>query len=234
MARAEVLATRHPAALEVLRFYALIAGLQRGVSRSACDRKGLVAFREPLVRLVAAHGPEALARVGKRLDDPSLVAAIEGYWSKESPASLEDFFARVLLEPYAAALETQQTPSDSAPTTCPTCDHAPQVGVLRPEGDGSALSWVCSLCTREWRFPGRRCVSCGEAREDRLSYFNSEEQLPYVRILACDTCKTYVHAIDIVQQLEAEPLVDELAALPLDVWARESGYHKLQVNLAGM
>jgi transposase len=32
----------------------------------------------------------------------------------------------------------------------------------------------------------------------------------------------------------AVPVVDELAALPLDLWARENGYQKLQMNAVGM
>ncbi|MFQ5790858.1 MAG: hypothetical protein ACE5JI_10325 [Acidobacteriota bacterium] len=33
---------------------------------------------------------------------------------------------------------------------------------------------------------------------------------------------------------EAVPDVDEVAALPLDVWAREQGFRKLHPNLAGI
>jgi formate dehydrogenase maturation protein FdhE len=32
-------------------------------------------------------------------------------------------------------------------------------------------------------------------------------------------------------QGRAEPIVDEMAAIPLDVWAQKQGYTKLQVNL---
>jgi formate dehydrogenase maturation protein FdhE len=28
--------------------------------------------------------------------------------------------------------------------------------------------------------------------------------------------------------------VDELATMPLDLWAREHGYHKLQINILGV
>jgi len=31
----------------------------------------------------------------------------------------------------------------------------------------------------------------------------------------------------------AIPVVDELATIPLDLWAREHGYQKLQMNLLG-
>jgi formate dehydrogenase maturation protein FdhE len=32
----------------------------------------------------------------------------------------------------------------------------------------------------------------------------------------------------------AVPVVDELASVPLDIWAEEQGYTKLQPNLLGM
>jgi len=31
----------------------------------------------------------------------------------------------------------------------------------------------------------------------------------------------------------AVPVVDELATIPLDLWARKHGYQKLQINLLG-
>jgi len=32
----------------------------------------------------------------------------------------------------------------------------------------------------------------------------------------------------------ADPIVDEIASAPLDLWARDRGYAKLQKNLLGM
>jgi formate dehydrogenase maturation protein FdhE len=40
--------------------------------------------------------------------------------------------------------------------------------------------------------------------------------------------------VDLTKNGRAEPLVDELASAPLDLWAREHGYAKLQSNLLGM
>jgi formate dehydrogenase maturation protein FdhE len=50
----------------------------------------------------------------------------------------------------------------------------------------------------------------------------------------CDACKTYIKRIDLTKNGRAEPLVDELASAPLDLWAREPGCTKLQSNLLGM
>ena len=51
---------------------------------------------------------------------------------------------------------------------------------------------------------------------------------------SCETCKGYLHVVDLERDPAAIPEVDELAGLPLDLWAVENGYHKLQPNLAGV
>jgi formate dehydrogenase maturation protein FdhE len=40
--------------------------------------------------------------------------------------------------------------------------------------------------------------------------------------------------VHLEKEAAAVPDVDELAALPLDVWAQEKGYRKIQPNLAGI
>ncbi len=48
---------------------------------------------------------------------------------------------------------------------------------------------------------------------------------------ACETCKTYIKAVDLTKNGLAVPVVDELASVPLTLWAQEHGYTKLQPNL---
>jgi FdhE protein len=50
----------------------------------------------------------------------------------------------------------------------------------------------------------------------------------------CDSCRTYLKTIDLTKNGLADPLVDELAHVPLDLWAQERGYAKLRPNLLGM
>jgi len=52
-----------------------------------------------------------------------------------------------------------------------------------------------------------------------------------VRVEACDTCKCYIKSVDLTRSGLAVPVVDELAAIPLTLWAHEHGYNKLQPNL---
>jgi FdhE protein len=59
----------------------------------------------------------------------------------------------------------------------------------------------------------------------------SAEEFKHVRVEACDSCRTYIKTVDMTKSGRAEPIVDEMASIPLDMWARESGYAKLQCNL---
>jgi formate dehydrogenase maturation protein FdhE len=52
-----------------------------------------------------------------------------------------------------------------------------------------------------------------------------------VRADACDNCGLHIKTIDFTASGTASPLVDDLASLPLDLWAVEQGYRKIRPNL---
>ena len=60
------------------------------------------------------------------------------------------------------------------------------------------------------------------------------EAFPHIRVECCDRCQIYIKSIDLTKNGLAEPLVDELSSLPLDLRAQEHGYSKLYPNLLGM
>jgi formate dehydrogenase accessory protein FdhE len=142
--------------------------------------------------------------------------------------------AWIFLQPYAEYLADHRkaTIVEGAPLTCPLCGGKPAVGVLRSEGDGAKKSLICMLCAHEWAFRRIYCPACGEEREPQMAYYSAPE-IAHVRVDVCDTCHTYLKSIDLTKTGLAVAVVDELAALPLDLWAREHGYEKLQVNLLG-
>lgn len=74
------------------------------------------------------------------------------------------------------------------------------------------------------------CPGCGEEDHAKLPVYVAEE-MKHVRVEACDSCKTYIKTVNMTTQGRAEPIVDEMAAVPLDVWAQSRGYAKLQANL---
>ncbi len=146
----------------------------------------------------------------------------------------ERLLAWIFLQPYAEYLADHREIEvvNGTPSTCPLCGCKPMVGVLRSEGDGAKKSLVCMLCAHEWGFRRIYCPACGEEREPQMAYYTAPE-IAHVRVDVCDTCHTYLKTVDLTKTGLAVAVVDELATMPLDLWAREHGYEKLQINLLG-
>jgi FdhE protein len=154
---------------------------------------------------------------------------------QDSPnESLEEFVLRAFSQPYAEFLASRMAEPPLAGTyrACPRCGSAPLLGVLRPEGDGGKRRLLCSFCLQEWDFRRIFCAACGEEDENKLPVYVAE-QFPHVRVESCDTCKFYLRTIDLTKDGNAVPIVDDLAAIPLSLWAHEHGYTRLQPNLLG-
>jgi FdhE protein len=244
--RAIELIQSQSAASEFLRFYQQLARFQQSVFEqlpSAEDHgvSVLVPFIAGLISTVERHGSLALKAAAKSLAQTSHEEVLElltCIWQHEpenekfTPEYL--LFARALLQPYAEYLASRYSQSEEgSPPNCPFCGSKPQVAVLRPEGDGGKRSLICSLCASEWTFRRVKCPNCGEEHKDKLPVFVADN-INYVRVDACDTCHSYIKSVDMTKNGRAVPVVDELATLSLNLWAREKGYAKLEVNLLGM
>ena len=147
---------------------------------------------------------------------------------------LAEFSARAFLLPYAEFLVSGLLPPVLPMTVCrcPRCNSLPLLGVLRPEGDGGKRYLQCSFCSQEWEFRRILCAHCGEAEEGKLPVYIAE-QFPHVRVECCETCKHFLRTIDLTKDGHAVPLADDLAAIPLTLWAAENGYKRIQTNLLG-
>jgi len=254
--RAEELGAQYSFATEILRFYMVVAFFQRNfyweLGRASAGAGGVAS--EPFARPL---GPEMIARFGTFLElvepigpgpireaarelrhdgEPSQFQLLAVFWNGNEAGALppgpHDFFARAFLQPYAAHLRERSNMrwSGPAPFLCPFCKRKPGLGVLRPLGDGGQRSLVCSFCLAEWEFRRIVCPGCGEENHAKLPVYTAEE-LKHVRVEGCDSCRTYIKTVDMTKSGRAEPIVDEMAAIPLDIWAQKQGYTKLQSNL---
>jgi len=237
IARAQALEQQYRAAAELLAFYRLIAGFQSRILPAPMDAEGprFVKIPEslrysiaPLLSLLEDSAPEPLAKTAR------ILRYTQNWGGEIDPADpAARFIYRVLLQPYAESLAQRHQPIPSTQQDCPYCGEPPVVAVLRPEGEGGKRSLICSLCFTEWDYRRLLCPRCGEEDHHKLPIYTNET-FAHVRIEACDTCHTYVKSIDLTRNGHAVPEVDELAALPLDVWAAEHQYTKLQTNLFGL
>lgn len=242
IARAETLTARYPSAAPLLKFYAELARFQAPIffdfhAKDGTDPLGLLAYFSSLVKLVSRSGTELLANFAAeclQTDEARLnllKAAWEGGEALDPPGR---FYARVLLQPFAECLASRgDLQSMGAGPTCPFCNARPVAAVLRGEGDGGKRSLVCSQCSTEWQFRRVLCPACGEENKDKLPIYTAAE-FPAARVEGCDTCRTYIKAIDLTKDGHAIPIVDEIASVALNIWAEEHDYVKLETNLLGM
>ena len=149
-------------------------------------------------------------------------------------SGLGRFTALAFLQPYAEYLADRAAmpPPGVRRPVCPFCGSKPLAGALRPEGDGAKRSLVCSFCYTEWDYLRIACPACEESRDERMCVYMAA-QFEHVRVEACETCRTYIKTVDLTKNGLAIPEVDELAAIPLTLWADEQGYTKLSRNIFG-
>jgi FdhE protein len=224
--RAAELEKEYLAVADVLRFYRKIAAFQKALAERTSETETTAEISwspkdlERLLVLVQREGPTALAEAARNLE--------------RAGEPMQTFFGRVLRQPFAGLAAAQaDVPAGSVRKTCPFCGERPAAVVLRPEGDGARRSLMCSLCFTEWEFRRLLCPNCGEEDHTKLPVYKAAE-FPHLRAEACDSCARYINAVDLTVNGLAIPEVDELVAIPLDLWVQEKGYVKLQVNILGM
>ncbi len=252
--RADQLAAQSGSSRELLVFYSQLLRTQKEIYVFLRSKKnwlpsGNLQRDLPIIRdalpgffkVVEANGPETLAAEAHDLSATS-AEVIEGlltsYWN--GPSDLQ-FFAKAFLQPYGRwIMETGTTAVGrnygGGERCCPFCGGNPQVSFLQNREAGSESGnrdLICATCLSSWEFRRVVCANCGEERPTKLGYFHSPE-FDHVRIEACDTCKHYLKGIDLTLLGLAAPLVDEVFAAPLDLWAREHGYTKIELNLVGL
>jgi len=259
--RAENLIAANPSAAEILPFYTHIASFQKslhakiaqtgggearaqrfGALREAFDVTVVLPYYRSFLAVVEKHGPSALAGAARAIAELPADAWIErltAYWQNgglpgREANAFEQFLSRAILEPYAAYVAGRMAapPMLETPRVCPMCGAQPLLGVLRPEGDGGKRCMVCAFCGHEWSFRRIWCAACGEEDEKKLPVYVAEE-FPHIRVETCDTCKSYLRTIDLTKDGNAVPVVDDIAAIPLTLWAHEHGYSRMQENLLG-
>src|SRR6266568_5151354 len=235
--RAQELAAAHPFASEGLRFYERITGFQRSLYseiRAACGHVKRVSspgsLRQELdlfvllprfasfLSFVEANAPGPLAQSAGELraqGTPRAQEVISEFWRSApgSPSGLsasDELLSWAFLQPYAEYLADYTEPFASVGTPS-----------------------ICALCSTEWDYRRLVCPACEEEKVEKLAVYSAEE-FGHVRVEACDTCRYYIKTVNLTKDGRAVPVVDELATIPLNLWATEHGYVKLQNNLLGI
>jgi formate dehydrogenase accessory protein FdhE len=260
--RAVELASTYSFAAEVLRLYECITLFQQSLYldfKAKCgaeiEVRVLGSLRQELdlfillprfgsfLSLMKETAPGPLSQSAEQLSAEGVnrwQEVLSDFWQggSDSSTDLTDpdrLISWAFLQPYAEYLadHTEHSSLNGTPHQCPLCFGKPQVGVLRQEGDGAKRSLICSLCSNEWEYRRIVCPSCGEENVEKLAVYVAEK-FPHIRVEACDTCRHYIKTIDLTKNGNAIPVVDELAAIPLSLWAQKNDYIKVSTNLMGI
>jgi len=260
-ARALRLASETPHAAEILRTYADLLSAQERIAERVPERQWLALAEAdgdapPRLRLdrlpaddLAPLFRDFLAlttQVGTevmRAEAASLAAAsgaqgldVSRTLSTGAGPPEEDapFHACAFLQSVATALACGGDREEGySGRLCFVCGGGPVVGIFedRPDALGSR-SLVCGICGSAWRLARLTCAYCGQDDADELAV-HTAESLEHVRLDACRSCGRYLKTIDLRRRGDAVPVVDDLATLELDLWARDQGLARGQRNLFG-
>ena len=176
-----------------------------------------------------------------------LPALIQCWLDNQRLNPFETYLARASTSPILEALPQSRSTTRSLPLLgrvgegvsdrlCPFCGGLPQVSYFAVSGEALVSGpryLVCSRCATNWIFSRMTCAGCGETDGTKLPIFQDDKQLPHVRVDGCRTCNRYLLTVDLRRDARAVPIVDELAALPLDLYATDQGLTKITPNLMG-
>jgi formate dehydrogenase maturation protein FdhE len=176
-----------------------------------------------VLKAVEASGPEPLAKALREMDFEAVL---------EKGTAL-DPAERFLLR--ACRRFDKGTPGDAR--QCPQCGGLPQLSI-RAVGDDPLTrgqrQLMCASCETCWNYSASSCPSCGEmSGSQRTFYSDADDSQAALRVEACASCKKYLIDVDLARDPRAVPEVDELTALPLDLFASEQGLSKITPNLMG-
>jgi FdhE protein len=164
-------------------------------------------------------------------------------WLEDEPLNpFETYLARASASPVLEArLDKSLSPlagegEGGGSTKCPNCDGLPQLSYFAVSGEELVTGpryLLCSRCGHSWIFSRMTCAACGESTGEQLPIFQEREHFPHARVDGCRRCQKYLLTFDLRRDSRAVPIVDELACLPLDLYARDQGLTKITPNLLG-
>jgi FdhE protein len=211
-----------------------------------------------VVEATVAAAPATLREaVVSRFADDAIDDALAGWLAGDELDPVDRYLARASLAPALEALGEQAgaacAPEDAADgLLCPRCGARPQLSFVADSGEelvSGRRSLLCSRCGSSWAFTKSTCPACGESDEARLLVFAerwggpvsangngdgpAQAIFPNLRIASCESCRSYLIEVDLARDGRAVPEIDELAAVPLDLYAADQGLTKVTPNLMG-
>jgi formate dehydrogenase accessory protein FdhE len=247
--RARELGAHFDFAQQQLALYlAIVDAQERIFERALADRPSRDDLEAYVVRVALPGVMEAAVAAGTetlreatllRFHEADLERLVAAWLEGDETSGTDTFLARASTQPVLEALPDLAASlrrADASERSCPRCGGLPQLAVFPETGEAlltAQRTLVCSRCANEWATSRMTCVSCGETSGAKMPILSDVDLFPHLRIDACEICRGYLITVDQRKDPRAVPVVDELAALPLDLVAAERGYTKIARNLMG-
>lgn len=183
--------------------------------------------RQTAERLAADEELGSALAVAAVAGDWEVIEAAAGRQGLDPYASvvLLDYAVRPWLRLAAKAVSPLVAASGWAGGCCPACGAPPLLAELR--GPERERILRCGRCGSAWSFPRLACPACGERRHQRLSYLHGEDQAEFRRADVCETCRSYLKAVAVLDPLSPAALLEiDFTTAALDFAALERGYHR--------
>jgi FdhE protein len=250
-ARAAELAERYPHAAEMLRLYHGLTVVQESALQAIPSPQNVASFAAEhvlpaVIDVTVEAGPRALRDGVIALYASANLEEMIQRWVDQQPLNpFETYLARASASPLLEAMTPHPVPppqggrefeTEGSRTRCQNCGGLPQLSYFAVSGEALVSGpryLVCSRCATNWIFSRMMCASCGESNGTKLPIYQEQDQFPHARVDGCQTCHKYLLTFDLRRDTRAVPVVDEIAALPLDLYAREQGLTKITPNLMG-
>ena len=192
-----------------------------------------------LARELAPRAPlpakDTLERI-QAMDDAAMEVLADRVLRAELAGQDADFlpFVAAALQVHWTALAAGVGRANIAPLdvpgACPCCGFLPVASVVRMDGEVAGLRYLhCALCNTEWHLVRVACAACGDG--NRIAYHYIEGSDGTVRAETCDECGSYLKIVYREKSPQADPVVDDLSTLALDLLVEEAGYDRMSPNL---
>lgn len=144
----------------------------------------------------------------------------------------ESLFVAAALQVHLARLAAQL---DGASVTqveegiCPVCGGAPVSSLVVGWTQANKARYcACSLCGTLWNYVRIKCTACGETQG--ITYFTIEDGPKTIGVETCSACRCYIKHMQQHEDIQLDPVADDVASYALDLLAREQDFHRGSIN----
>ncbi|ADC89596.1 formate dehydrogenase accessory protein [Thermocrinis albus DSM 14484] len=239
--RIKVLSKRHPESLHMLQFMERVLEFQHRAQATVqeIDWSRNLHILIDLLQLCVSIGPSSLKERAKEFmefDENTLCAMVTKFLEDKTATDIDRFIFLTFLGPIYSSWASKGRYDSKGwlKKVCPVCGFKPYVSYVVDEEEVEGARYLtCVMCGFSWYFNRTSCVACGNNEDHLLEYYYTEGE-EYVQLQVCHRCGTYIKVLDMRVEGTVIPILDDIATVSMDLWARQRGFVRYEKNLLGL